>query len=298
MALRAALGLLTLYLIAFDAVAWAMALAPNAASPSSAIVPIPDALRGRRLLRHSVEVGPPSARLDLGSLEPEAWVRGNVVLLHGIRMDRRSLAPMAADLVDAGYRVVAPDLRGHGASSGRYLTYGEVEARDLSQLLDALSAERAWREPVGLFGFSYGAAVALEASAIDPRVRAVVAVAPFASLREVVGDYRAKYLPGPLQLLPPSWFQSALDDAAQIAAFDPDTAGPARSIARSNARILLLHGDRDTQIPARHSQALWKMAGARAELSLVPGRTHDDVLADPRVRAQALAFFERRLGAN
>jgi pimeloyl-ACP methyl ester carboxylesterase len=216
-------------------------------------------------------------------------------LLHGIRMDRRPLAPVAVGLLDRGFRVLLPDLRGHGASSGRYLTYGEVEARDVSQMLDALAIGSERPEPVGVFGFSYGASVALQVSAQDPRVRAVVAVAAFSTLREVVNDYRAKYLPEPLKFVPPSWFQSALDDAGRIAAFDPDRAGPARSLERSHASVLLLHGDKDTQVPPRHSRALSSLAGGRAELRIVANRAHDDVLGDPRVRDQAVTWFEQRL---
>jgi pimeloyl-ACP methyl ester carboxylesterase len=294
--LRLAVGLCAASLIAFDTVAWAMALSPNAATPEPAPPSaVPDTLLGRPLARRSIDVGPPAATLDAWVLEPATQARATIVLLHGIRMDRRSLSHVGAYLVDAGYRVVLLDLRGHGGSSGRFLTYGEVEARDVSQALDAMQRHAGSGEPFGVFGFSYGAAVALETAARDPRVRAVVAVAPFSSLREVVADYRTRYFPVPAFLVPTAWFQSALDDAGRIAAFDPDQAGPAHSISRVAADILLLHGDRDSQVPPRHSESLWRIAGGRAELELVPGRTHDDVLADRRVRERTLAWFAQRL---
>ena len=40
-----------------------------------------------------------------------------VVLVHGITESRRAWDPLIAPLIAAGYRVIAIDLRGHGASS-------------------------------------------------------------------------------------------------------------------------------------------------------------------------------------
>ena len=58
-----------------------------------------------------------------------------------------------------GFRVIAPDLRGHGRSTGEWLTYGVQESRDLSQLLAALRIPPSL--PVGVMGGSYGKGVLL-----------------------------------------------------------------------------------------------------------------------------------------
>jgi pimeloyl-ACP methyl ester carboxylesterase len=292
---RVALTLLILHLLAFDAVAWAMALAPNAGRVTAA--PRPPALEvAHPGSRRFVRVGPTPATLAVWTVEArEREARGTVVLLHGIRMDRRSLAPLAAALSDAGYRALLLDLRGHGASSGRYLTYGRDEAHDVSQVLDALQADGVELGPVAVFGFSYGAVVALEVVARDSRVRTAIAVSAFASLREVVRDYQANYLRGPLRWLPDAWFQAALDDAARISSFDPDLAGPERAITRGSTPVLLLHGDADRQIQLRHSQRLQRLSAGRARLVTVRGGTHEGMLAQPRVRAETLAWLDAQL---
>jgi dipeptidyl aminopeptidase/acylaminoacyl peptidase len=210
-------------------------------------------------------------------------------------MDKRSLAPMAAAVTDAGYRAVLLDLRGHGESSGRYLTYGSVEARDVSRVLDTLSAAGVALGSIGVYGFSYGGAVAIDLGASDPRVQSVVAVAPFSSLREVIGDYRQKYLPRPLGFIPDGWFQGAIQSAAWWANFDPDESAPIRAVRRSKAATLLIHGSADTQVPLRHSQALLQAAGGNARLFVLPGAIHDVMSLDPSgaVRREAVAWFDR-----
>jgi pimeloyl-ACP methyl ester carboxylesterase len=256
---------------------------------------MPPQLAERGAYALQTEVGPPDATLVSWVIEPRQGLsKGSVVLLHGVRMDKQSLVPVALALSDAGYRALLVDLRGHGESSGRYLTYGTVEARDISQLLDALGPSPGC---AGVYGFSYGAAVAIELAARDPRFVTVVAVAPFSSLREVVTDYERKYLPAPLKLIPDAWFQGALDAGGKLADFDPDRAAPVRAVDQSAASILLIHGTADTQVPPRHSEMLAKAADGRAELLQIRGATHDDMPVDAtgEVRRASVAWFDRWL---
>jgi dipeptidyl aminopeptidase/acylaminoacyl peptidase len=293
-----AAALLTIHVAAQTTLAAAVALAPNSwgtMAPSRS----PSADLGGRDVRPLITpVGPPVAELASWVIEPAAaQVRGTILLMHGVRMGKESLARVGIALSDAGYRAVMLDLRGHGESSGRYLTYGEVEARDASAVIDAVASRSGPLGCVGAYGFSYGASVALELGARDPRVKAVVAVSAFSSLRSVFGDYRERYLPAPLRLLPDAWFDGVIDDASRMASFDPDASAPLLAVGRSEANMLMIHGTADTQVPERHSQALVGAARGRATLISVPGAGHDDMPADATgiVRKQTLAWFDRWL---
>jgi pimeloyl-ACP methyl ester carboxylesterase len=257
------------------------------------VLALPPELAERHTERFELDVGPPSARMVSWLIEPSSTPRGTIVLLHGVRSDRRSLAAMGIAIADAGYRSVLVDLRGHGESTGQYLTYGAVEAGDVSSLLDAVG-QRGELGCVGAYGFSYGAAVALQLSARDHRLKAVVAVAPFASLREVVLDYRERYLPYPLRLLPDLWFEEALNQASQLALFDPERSAPLHAVSRSHAHQLLIHGTADTQVPLKHSQELALAAGPGAELMTVNGASHENLPFETLSRA-ALAWYEKWL---
>jgi pimeloyl-ACP methyl ester carboxylesterase len=254
---------------------------------------MPPELAQRHAERFELDVGPPSARMVSWLVEPHSPARGTIVLLHGVRSDRRSLAAMGVAVADAGYRSVLVDLRGHGESTGHYLTYGASEAADVSALLDAVG-QRSALGCVGAYGFSYGAAVALQLSAHDARLEAIVAVAPFASLREVVLDYRERYLPYPLRLLPDVWFEGAIHQASQLALFDPELSAPVNAVPHSHAHQLLIHGTADTQVPLRHSRELALAAGPRAELMTVDGASHENLPFGTLSRA-ALAWYARWL---
>jgi len=94
----------------------------------------------------------------------------SVVLLHGFPFDRSLWREQAAAL-GAEYRVVTPDLRGHGASSvtGGQTTM-ETMAEDVAALLDEMALSR-----VVLGGLSMGGYVALAFMRLFPeRVRALV----------------------------------------------------------------------------------------------------------------------------
>jgi dipeptidyl aminopeptidase/acylaminoacyl peptidase len=178
------------------------------------------------------------------------------------------------------------------------LTYGFVEARDVSRVLDSLGERES--SCVGVYGFSYGASVAILLTARDARLKAVVAAAPFSSLEEVARDYERKYLPVPLNLIPHAWFQGGIDEGGRLAAFDPEGVAPVRLVRQSTADLLLIHGAADDQVPLRHSVMLAEAAGSRAKLLALPRVTHDDMPRDSSgaVRRATIAWFDRSLSGD
>jgi alpha-beta hydrolase superfamily lysophospholipase len=139
---------------------------------------------------------------------------------------------------------------------------------------------------VGALGISYGAATAIEWAGRDARVDRVVAIAPFASLAEVVPGYA----PVPV---PQLFATQALALAGELGGFDPAEASPRSAIARTTARVLLFHGTADERIPARHSEELLAAGRDHAELVLVEGATHETIGDDPRgtLRSRALEWL-------
>ncbi len=96
-----------------------------------------------------------------------------VLLLHGLAASSTTnwrIPGITRALVDAGFRVIAPDQRGHGRSDapsdGRY---GPVMVDDAVAVLDALGVEKAH-----VVGYSMGGLVALRLAATNPaRIRSL-----------------------------------------------------------------------------------------------------------------------------
>lgn len=87
-----------------------------------------------------------------------------VVLLHGLASNARIWERTAPFLVEWGYTMLAPDLRGHGLSDKPDGDYGfDTFAADLSAFLGAFDLGR----PV-LVGHSWGAMLALDLAARNP----------------------------------------------------------------------------------------------------------------------------------
>jgi pimeloyl-ACP methyl ester carboxylesterase len=97
-----------------------------------------------------------------------------VVLLHGLSATRRYVVQGSRALVRRGYRLIAYDARGHGASS-RAPSYSYPELiEDLEAVLDQLGLER-----VALVGSSMGAATAMAFTLRHPeRTAALVQITP------------------------------------------------------------------------------------------------------------------------
>ncbi|MFA9479291.1 alpha/beta hydrolase family protein [Phycisphaerales bacterium AB-hyl4] len=209
--------------------------------------------------------------------------RGTIIVLHGIFGSKDTLPAMWGRVAaGAGYRSVLVDLRGQGHSTGDWLTYGVLESRDLVQVLDELERRELLAGPVGVIGISYGGATAIQLAAIDPRVEAVVAFAPFATFESVVPDFGRAIL-GPFAwLVSPTTTHNAIRYTQHHNGTPPIAASPLEAIARTNAAVLLLHGQRDRHVPLRHSRQLLHAARGPAKLVVLEHEDHESLAMRPR----------------
>lgn len=101
---------------------------------------------------------------------------------HGIR----SALPLAESFTAAGLTCVLWDPR--GADDRRpYCTHGLKECEDVPKLIDALVKRSGKENPVIVgVGQGYGAGLMLQAAAVEPRIRGLISIDAYASLRESV----------------------------------------------------------------------------------------------------------------
>ena len=197
-------------------------------------------------------------------------IRGTIFLLHGYGLNKGTMFPWGLLLAEAGYRVVLVDLRGHGQSTGDRIYFGSVEKIDLMQCLDQLEQRHICEGPVGVLGISYGAVLALQWAAVDPRVQSVTAISPYSNPGTAVEQFLKTYVP---QLF---WWtdrKAAAEVAFSLAAecADLTTATAVREIKHP---ILFVRGGHDELCSREDLAQLESIAPAGSEIKEVPIANH------------------------
>lgn len=249
-------------------------------APSSAYAPaaLPSGVR------RALEIERDEVRVRGWLIEPTSVPRGTLLMLHGIRSSKAALLPAAQRHAERGFRVVVVDSRGHGESSGPFLTYGVKEAQDLRAISDALEDEALLAPPLIVLGTSYGAATAIQYAALDERVELTIAVSPFASLEDVVPAY-IDWILGPLAVLVPSSItHEVLDECERIADFDASRASPLDVAPLIRGPVRILHSRDDERIPVEHSRRIAAALGD-GELIEISGASHTETGRATEVQA-------------
>jgi len=188
--------------------------------------------------------------------------RGTVVLLHPLMTSKAWFLPVAQRLARRGWDAVLIDLRAHGASGGRYVTWEAKEKHDVRAVVDAMVDEEDLSPRVLAFGSSMGGMVAVQYAAIDPRCRGVLVFAPPAGGRQTA----RRILSG----LSPEDFEEALRRAEAMGEFRFDDASTVAAAARFRGPLVLVHGALDLIVPFEQGQAIRQAAAGPGELIRLP----------------------------
>ena len=232
---------------------------------------------------------------DLGSGEP-------VVLVHGFAStaEHNWGGTGWITALSAKYRVIAPDVRGHGLSDkpSEREAYGYASmGADVTRLMDHLRIARA-----PLIGYSMGSSIAIELMLTQPeRFRAIVlgGIAYDDGLedqadRDAISEaYRADdpaTIKGPVAKAYRRFAESMPNDLKALAAlidaerspFDP------AQLAAVRLPVVIVVGTEDHAIG--DPEPLAKMI-PRARLVLLRGRDHMTAPADPRFKEVVLEFL-------
>lgn len=217
---------------------------------------------------------PDGTRLHAWLVQKQTDPIGTIVYLHGVGDCKIGGVALSRFFFSLGYNVFLYDSRHHGESEGRYCTYGYYEKHDVRAVIDYLESRKDLAVgPIGVFGTSMGAAIAIQAAVIDPRIKAVVAEASFTSLRDIIVDYQRRILKLPWHFLR----NAAMARTQRIAKFKGRDVSPLDDVARLRTPILFIHGTEDTFIRHEYSERLYQAANDPKHLLMIEGADHNDV---------------------
>ncbi len=227
-----------------------------------------------------------------GWLLPQEAGGPAVLACGGYRGRRSDLLGIASYLWRRGFAVLLFDYRGHGDHAGEPVTLGYRELEDARAAL-AFLRQRLPGSPLGVLGYSMGAAIAIMVAAREPDVRAVVADSPFTSQREIVAWHVQRKL-GPLTGPVLAMVDRQLYKRYGYRFRDVE---PLRDVVHIAPRpLLVIHGSYDTVVPLEHAQRIYTAAGEPKELWITDTIHCGAYFQDrPGYCARVTAFLERAL---
>ena len=224
---------------------------------------------------------------------------GTIIWQHGLDSTKDSRLEVIVGLREAGFSVLAVDMRGHGESDLAPMGAGIHEQDDILGAIDWLVREQGV-EPgtIGLMGVSYGASILLLTAPRAPEVRAVLADSAFAELTDLIVSEVADRTPIPEAVA--GLLRPGVILAAKVSrGVDVGAVVPADAVARLDYPVAIIHCRTDTRITLDHGQRIFAAAPPGSTITVVEGCKHakaSDIEGDAYVE-RAVAYFTQRFAA-
>ncbi len=217
---------------------------------------------------------------------PKEGKGSTIIVCHGYPFDKGNILPSSLFL-HKKYNLFLFDFRAMGESEGRYTTVGYHEKKDLLAAIDYLRSRGI--ESIGALGFSLGGAVIIMTH--SPDIKAIVSDSSYATLDLMIHSLFRHYH----FLRYPFVFTVRLL-SRMVLKFDTSSVSPVDIIKEVKSPILLIHGERDSQIPVKNAYLLHE-AAPKSELWIVPGADHGEAqaLATMEYERRVLEFFKKNL---
>jgi alpha-beta hydrolase superfamily lysophospholipase len=217
--------------------------------------------------------------------------QGVIILLHGLRGDRRDMVARANFLKARGHAVILFDFQAHGETRGKQITFGKLESRDVVAAIQYVQ-HKAPNEKIGVLGVSLGAAAFVLADGRPP-VAAVVLEQMYPTIERAV-ENRVRFHVGPLAPLFAPLMMTELQSRLQI---PQDRLRPIERMGRIGAPVLIIDGTEDNYTPVADARALFEAASEPKELWTVDGAAHVNLytFAKDAYEKRVGDFFERYL---
>jgi dipeptidyl aminopeptidase/acylaminoacyl peptidase len=219
-----------------------------------------------------------------------------VVMPHGGPMSRDiwGFDWLGQFLAARGYVVIQPNFRGSSGYGKDFL--GENAFHEWRKVMSDIRDSADWLVKQGLadpnrmaiVGWSYGGYAALQSSAMDPRYKAVVAIAPVTDLKQLRRDAQG--------------FREETLERGEIGKGDQLVDGsPINRVGDIHAPVLMVHGTLDGNVAYDHSKrmlAALKRAGDNADLLTFDGLDHqlDDTDARTEMLTKIGELLDRTIG--
>ena len=190
--------------------------------------------------------------------------KATIIVMHGYPADKANLLGIA-EFLAKDFNVFLFDFRSFGQSEGKYTTVGYLEKNDLVGAINYLEKEKNITK-IGLYGFSLGGAVALMTN--HKNVKAIVTDSAYAKLSNMVEHMYSIFFIFKYPLAYLTKLYGILFLGINI-----DDVSPVDNIKNIKIPVLLIHAEKDSQIPLKEARLL-QNANKNSELWIVESADH------------------------
>jgi alpha-beta hydrolase superfamily lysophospholipase len=212
--------------------------------------------------------------------------KGTIIVCHGITSSRYFQLPRSIFLHTLGYNILLMDLRAHGDSDGKYVTFGFKEQFDIEASVQYIKNRKdIYNKKIALVAHSMGGATGILYTAVHSDIQALIVLSCYSSIEEDMNYWimRIARLPKyPFVYFGKKLFQDGVGVAL-------DTIDPINYINEVKIPVFFIHGKEDEVSHYSSSERLYAKANAPKELWIVDGAAHETIYET------AGREFERRI---
>jgi fermentation-respiration switch protein FrsA (DUF1100 family) len=225
---------------------------------------------------------------------PSNYSDAVIIVGHGYPFSKSNIL-LFSSFLQEHYNLLLFDFRYFGESEGSYTTVGLKEQEDFKAAINYLKTRNDINSSkIGSIGFSLSASTMLMTKS---DVKAIVADSPYATLdRMLIQTYRI--FPG-FTKMPFVLVNRLL--AYLVFGINTKEIGPEKTIKDLNIPVLLIHGEKDSQIPFENSQVIYEASNKSiTELWIIEGADHGfgHYLYPEEYESKVLEFFDKHLGVK
>lgn len=223
---------------------------------------------------------------------PTNYSNATIIVGHGYPFDKTNVFPVLIFL-NEHYNLLFIDHRYFGKSKGAYTTAGYKERLDILAAVEYIKSVKGLsKTKIGAIGFSLSGASILMAKSAD--IKAIVADSTYANIDKMIEQIYWIF-PGitkiPFVLLTQVY-------ARLFLGIDTKDVSPTEAIKDIKSPVLLIHGNKDSQIPVENSKLIYEASNkSRTELWIVKDADHGQAFAtNPNeYKKKVLGFFDEHL---
>ncbi len=192
------------------------------------------------------------------------------IVLHGYQSKGTDMIIIAKMYSDLGFKVILPDLRGHGKSEGKFTTMGHYEKYDLKKWVNFALNTYGSTDKILIHGVSMGASMAIMLTEMDvpKNVKFLVLDSGFTHVKGTfIHTFRQKFL---TIFLPGFSMITYLRHR-----FFLEQIKPIRAMRKNKIPFLIIHGEQDQFAPLKMAEELYAASPAeQKELLVIEGSKH------------------------